>query len=113
MPDGSVLTPDAAWISDATYETLDRTTTFWRVVPNIVVEIASASDRWETVIAKVERYVQFGARYSIAIDPRTRAVHNAGSPPERFTFHVAPSSTPKSCASVVRSWPHSSSYSIS
>jgi len=86
MPDGSVLSPDAAWISDATYGALDRTTTFWHVVPDIVVEIASPSDRWSAVVAKVDRYVRFGATYAMAIDPRTRAVHPVGVPPNGFTF---------------------------
>ena len=42
---------------------------------------APESDDWETVLAKIERYRREGARYAVAIDPRTRDVVELGEPP--------------------------------
>ncbi len=79
MPDGSVLSPDASWLDSDQLREADRNATFWRVVPAVVVEVRSQSDRWAETTAKIDRYHDLGARYAVAIDPQTRDVYERGS----------------------------------
>ncbi len=82
--------PDAAWISS---EHLARLTPaekqkFWKVCPDIVVEIRSETDSWAEVAAKLHEYRQGGARYALAIDPYARTVLELGEPPTGLYFDI-------------------------
>lgn len=71
LPDGSLRSPDASWLSRARLEPMapeDRTK-FWRVCPDVVIEILSASDAWPDLLEKLDVYVRNGAVYAVAIDP--------------------------------------------
>jgi Uma2 family endonuclease len=45
------------------------------VVPELVFEILSPSDRWSDVLQKVAEYLQAGVVLVCVVDPRHRKVH--------------------------------------
>jgi len=84
LPDKSVRSPDAAWISS---EHIARLTSkerskFWRTCPDVVIEILSDTDVWETLLAKLDLYERNGAGYAVGIDPFERRIATRGTPPE-------------------------------
>ena len=81
MPGGGVLSPDAAWVSAERMAPVVHETTFWRVTPEVVIEVASTSDSWPQVCAKIDAYASAGAVYAVAIDPASRDVYARGNPP--------------------------------
>lgn len=83
LPDGSLRSPDAAWISEERLAGLspeDRTK-FWRVCPDVVIEILSSSDSWSDLVHKIESYVLNGAIFAIAIDPFGKCTEMRGVAP--------------------------------
>lgn len=86
MPDGSVVGPDASWI------TLDRWLAvpeadrrrFTGICPDFVVELRSPSDRLPKLQRKMQRYLGYGVRLAWLIDPIAgRAeVYRPGRDPE-------------------------------
>jgi Uma2 family endonuclease len=86
MPDGAVLSPDAAWISEerwAAIPVIERKG-YVRIVPDVCIEIASETDRALTLIAKLQRYRAYGAAYVLLIDPYNRSTWNDGTLPPGF-----------------------------
>lgn len=83
LPDSSLVAPDAAWLSEERIAALTESerTGFWHVCPDVAIEVASASDRWPEVCAKIDAFVRNGTGYAIAIDPRTGDVYERGTPP--------------------------------
>jgi Uma2 family endonuclease len=84
LPDKSVLGPDASWISAErlavlTEEETDRA--FWRICPEVVVEVMSEWDRWSDLMRKLKRYIENGASYAVAVDPERRRVYERGTAP--------------------------------
>ena len=72
MPDGSVLSPDGAWISDerlAPLPPLGRSRGFPSVVPDLIVEVRSPSDELPKQQEKMERWIGYGARLGWLFDP--------------------------------------------
>jgi Uma2 family endonuclease len=88
MSTGAVRSPDASWLSP------EQLTAFfdveedgyWRVCPDIVIEVASSTDAWADVCAKIEMYAREGARYAVAVDPKGRVTYTLGEPPTHFTL---------------------------
>lgn len=91
MPSGAVRSPDASWLGAARIAALtdDERSGFWRVCPDVVVEIASESDTWSDVVAKIEMYARNGARYALGIDPQRRTTFAVGEAPAGLTFDIA------------------------
>lgn len=91
MPSGAVRSPDASWLGDARIAALtdDERSGFWRVCPGVVVEIASESDAWSDVVAKIEMYARNGAQYALGIDPQRRTTFAVGEAPAGLTFDIA------------------------
>lgn len=90
LPDGSLRSPDAAWIS---HERLDRLTSadrvkFWRVCPDVVIEILSATDDWAELLTKLESYRKNGSRFAVALDPYARRVETHGRAPDGLELDV-------------------------
>ncbi|MBC5800664.1 MAG: Uma2 family endonuclease [Candidatus Eremiobacteraeota bacterium] len=89
MPDGvATKAPDASWISReraAAVPDVDKDT-FAPIVPDVCVEVASKTDSWSITRKKVEGYRTDGARYAVALDPRTREVYELGEPPPGLHF---------------------------
>ncbi len=87
-PHGAIKSPDAAWVSRARIDALNETELagFWPLCPDVAIEVASASDAFDDVIAKLELYVRHGAAYAVAIDPRTRGVVERGRSPDGLSL---------------------------
>jgi Uma2 family endonuclease len=90
MPDGAVLSPDAAWISPESLAALspERRGTFWEIAPDVVIEVCSKSDDWSRVKAKIRDYAGYGSRYALAIDPKSRETFALGAPPEGLALDI-------------------------
>ena len=77
LPDGSILSPDAAWLSN---EALRRLTPkqrkeFLPLCPEFVIEIRSPSDTLPEAKQKMEPWMANGAQLGWLIDGDARAVH--------------------------------------
>ncbi len=90
MPDGAVLSPDASCIPGDVWARLtgEERSGFAPVCPSVCIEIASRSDRWADVTAKIDRYAAYGASYALAIDPQTGAQYTTGQPPQGLFIDV-------------------------
>lgn len=74
LPDKSVFSPDASWISNQKWEELseedkDR---FAPVCPEFVIEVRSKSDSLDDLQKKMELWLKNGAQLAWLIDPRER-----------------------------------------
>jgi len=76
LPDGSVLSPDASWVSALTWEALtpEQQTGFPPICPEFVVEVRSASDSLGRLEAKMQQWLENGARLAWLIDPQRELV---------------------------------------
>jgi Uma2 family endonuclease len=77
LPDGSGLSPDAAWVSN---ESLSRLTKqerkkFLRLSPEFVVEVLSPSDSLKESKAKMELWIANGVRLAWLIDGDAETVY--------------------------------------
>ena len=78
MPDGSVLSPDTAWISDERLAALPprgQRPAFPAVVPDLVIEVRSPSDRLSIQRRKMERWLTYGAQLAWLVDPTNSKLH--------------------------------------
>ena len=71
LPNGAVRSPDASWVlksrlSELSEREMDR---FPAICPDFVVELRSRSDRLRDIQAKMEEYLENGARLGWLIDP--------------------------------------------
>lgn len=76
MSDGSVLSPDAAWISRQRWDTLSPAAqeVYPPLCPDVVFEVRSQSNTAEELRAKMRAYVANGAALGVLIDPYNRSV---------------------------------------
>ena len=90
LADGSLRSPDAAWISDEHRARLTGAEKrgYWRTCPDIVIEILSDTDRWDDLLEKIELYARNGAEYVVAIDPFESLVVTRGDPPPGFELDI-------------------------
>jgi Uma2 family endonuclease len=77
LPDGSALSPDAAWVSN---ETLNRLTDeerkeFLRLCPEFAIEVRSPSDRLSRVKSKMEQWIANGVQLAWLIDGDAETVY--------------------------------------
>lgn len=81
LPDGSVLSPDAAYVLPKKLEglTKDDLTGFPRLCPDFVVELLSKSDSVPKAQEKMERWIENGATLGWLIDPYQKKVYIYGS----------------------------------
>jgi Uma2 family endonuclease len=75
FPDGSLLAPDATYISHERWNTADKTLTFAHAVPDAAFEVLSKSDRVRTTLKKIAAYLRNGVRLVVLIDPKRRSVY--------------------------------------
>ena len=78
MPDGSVREPDAAWISDERLAALPprgQRPAFPAVVPDLVIEVRSPSDRLPQQQRKMEEWIAYGARLGWLVDPEESRIY--------------------------------------
>jgi Uma2 family endonuclease len=86
LPDGSMRSPDAAWVSDAAWGALTRQerTGFSPICPEFLVEILSVNDSRSTLEAKMQMWIDNGAMLAWMIDPyaATVSIYRSGREPE-------------------------------
>jgi Uma2 family endonuclease len=77
LPDGSALSPDAAWVSNdaLTRLTHQQRKEFLRLCPEFVIEVRSPSDRLSRVKAKMEQWIANGAQLAWLIDGDAETVY--------------------------------------
>jgi Uma2 family endonuclease len=91
LPDSSLVSPDAAWLSTERISALPPSARvgYWQVAPEIAIEVASPSDTWRDVRAKIDAYHANGTVYAIAIDPATGEFYARGNPPAELILDIA------------------------
>jgi Uma2 family endonuclease len=82
-PEQRLSAPGASWVSQARIDALtaDESAGFWPLSPDIAIEVKSDTDDFRDSIRKIERFVERGSRYAVAIDPTTRDVVERGARP--------------------------------
>jgi Uma2 family endonuclease len=77
LPSGAMRAPDAAWVLRSRLAALtpEQKQGFLPLCPDFVVEIRSPSDRLSTVQAKMQEYLDNGARLGWLFDPPNRVVY--------------------------------------
>lgn len=77
LPSGAQRIPDAAWIAQERYDnltTIERRGTI-NGAPDFVVEIRSRTDRLPPFLAKMQEWMDGGARLGWGIDPRNHLAY--------------------------------------
>ncbi|MDY6783327.1 MAG: Uma2 family endonuclease [Cyanobacteriota bacterium] len=76
LPNGAERSPDASWVSKERWNELspDQKVTFANICPDFVIELRSASDTLKTLQAKMQEYLENGAKLGWLIDPKNRRV---------------------------------------
>ena len=71
LPNGALRSPDASWISNSRLETLtpEQRSGFFDICPDFVIELRSSSDSLTELRAKMQEYMDNGARLGWLIDP--------------------------------------------
>jgi Uma2 family endonuclease len=86
LPDGSMRSPDAAWVEASRWNALSRAdqNRFSPVCPDFLIELRSQSDDLAMLEGKMMRWVANGAKLAWLIDPDREVVvvYRPGSPPE-------------------------------
>ena len=77
LPNGADRAPDAAWVSRERLAQLtpQQKEKFLPLCPDFAIELRSPSDKLETVQAKMEEYIENGARLGWLVDPQAKCVH--------------------------------------
>jgi len=85
MPDNSILSPDASWMSQAKHDSipLDMRHKFARVCPEFIIELRSESDRLPALQRKMEKWLDNGVQLAWLIDPKKKQaiIYSPGKPP--------------------------------
>jgi Uma2 family endonuclease len=76
LPDSSMRSPDAAWISDARYKAVARADRkrFAPGSPQFLIEILSESDSRSALEAKMQMWIANGAELAWMVDPYSRTL---------------------------------------
>ena len=71
LPNGALRSPDASWISSARLDALtdQQRSGFFVICPDFVIELCSRSDSLGMLQAKMQEYIDNGARLGWLIDP--------------------------------------------
>jgi len=74
LPNGAVRSPDASWVRRERLAniTAEQKRKFLPLCPDFVIELRSPSDPLATLQAKMEEYVENGARLGWLLDPEER-----------------------------------------
>ncbi|MBD0265137.1 MAG: Uma2 family endonuclease [Tolypothrix sp. Co-bin9] len=75
LPNGANRSPDASWVKRERIETLNPDPArFMPLAPDFAVELRSASDTLETLLEKMQEYINCGVRLGWLIDPQNQRV---------------------------------------
>jgi len=71
LPDGSMLSPDASWVSFKRWNALtaDQQSSFPPLCPEFLIEVLSESDSLKVLKAKMEVWIANGAQLAWLVDP--------------------------------------------
>jgi Uma2 family endonuclease len=77
LPDGSMLNPDAAYVTADQLQGLTRRelSRFLRLAPAFVIELRSESDRLPPIEEKMISWIANGVQLAWLVDPYTKRVH--------------------------------------
>jgi Uma2 family endonuclease len=77
LPDGSMLNPDASYVTaeQLTGLTREQRDHFLRLAPAFVIELRSPSDRLAVVQQKMESWIANGVQLGWLVDPSAKQVH--------------------------------------
>ncbi len=77
LPSGDKRSPDLAWLLRSRWESLteDEREEFPPLCPDFVVELRSRTDDLDDLQAKMEEYIENGARLGWLIDPKKKKVY--------------------------------------
>ena len=70
----TVREPDIAFISAERLPLVERVRGYSQVVPDLVVEVVSPSDRPVAVYDKAQMWLRFGVRLALVVDPEARTI---------------------------------------
>ena len=86
LPGGDVLAPDAALVERSRWELLDARMrdSFAPIVPSVVVELVSRTDRKRDVETTCVLWFESGARCVVLLDPYAGTVRTWGEAPAGF-----------------------------
>jgi Uma2 family endonuclease len=93
LADGSMRSPDAAWVEAARWNALSKEdqNRFSPICPDFLIELRSASDDLSALEVKMERWIANGAQLTWLIDPE-RQVVAVYRPDEQPQVHHHPTS---------------------
>ena len=76
LPDGSMRSPDASWVSSPRWNALTREQQrgFAPLCPEFVIELRSPTDRLSDLQAKMQMWLRNGAKLAWLIDPERQVV---------------------------------------
>jgi Uma2 family endonuclease len=108
MPNGDLLAPDVAFVKAEKLKISPRS--YAEVVPDLVVEIKSASDRVSKLENKLKNFLDFGVIVAILIDPDQHIVKvfRANTEVEIFTDNdvlIIPDLFPEWELKIIDLWP--------
>lgn len=87
LPNGDILSPDGSLVRTERFAALDEAEreTFARLVPDVVVELVSPSDRdRKGPREKCDLWFEQGVRYVVLIDPFAKTIASWGTAPRDF-----------------------------
>ena len=77
LPNGAVRSPDASWVRKSRLTELSEEDKrgFGHICPDFVIELSSRSDSLSVLRAKMQEYMDNGARLGWLLDPENRRVY--------------------------------------
>lgn len=77
LPDTSMRSPDAAWISNERWQTVspEERKKFAYIAPNFIIELMSPSDKLKQAQSKMEKWIKNGVRLAWLIDPENETAY--------------------------------------
>lgn len=86
LPDGSMLSPDAAWVALDRWETLtaEQRRKYPPLCPDFVIELLSSTDSLHVLKAKMQVWIDSGAQLAWLVDPykATVTIYRTNQAPE-------------------------------
>lgn len=93
LADGSILSPDVAWIEKTRWEALpiEKQEKFPPLCPDFVIELRSPTDEWKYATSKMISWISNGCQLAWFIDPqnKTTTVYRSDRTIEEVSFQKA------------------------
>ena len=85
LPDGNLRGPDVSFIPAQKMRSSPRA--FAKIVPDLTIEVSSASDNIKPLVEKLQNFIQLGSQVGILVDPKnlTVTVYRSGEQPVVLT----------------------------